>query len=235
MRYNSNPVLGAFCLRGKIISKDNKPISNLKVVAYDDDPLLNPDDYLGESITDSNGFFKIDFDRSKFSGFLEPLDETPDVYILLKDTQGNDILNNTKSKELRTKKEIGYHIRIVDSTPDPLSRDIYAGNIRRMISMLGEVGNLIGIENTINLDLLRYGDLPKDVRDRIQNFVNSFEDRRSNFDHLMVIVSSVLNSFLEELRIGRIGYDGPQVPRLPRRESYDQIIIWPRKEEFRWA
>jgi len=227
--------LGTFSLRGKIISKDNKPIDNLKVVAYDDDPLLNPDDYLGESITNSNGFFRIDFDNSRFSGFLEPLDETPDVYILLKDTQGNDILNNTKTKESRTKKKIEYHIRIADNTPDPLSRDIYAGNIRRMISMLSEVGNVMGIENAINLDLLRNGDLPRDIRDRLQNFVNGFEDRNSNLDHFMVIVSSVINSFLEELRIGRIGYDGPQVPRLPRRESYDQVIIWPRKEEFKWA
>jgi len=227
--------LGTFSLRGKIISKDNKPIDNLKVVAYDDDPLLNPDDYLGESITNSNGFFRIDFDNSRFSGFLEPLDETPDVYILLKDTQGNDILNNTKTKESRTKKKIEYHIRIADNTPDPLSRDIYAGNIRRMISMLSEVGNVMGIENAINLDLLRNGDLPRDIRDRLQNFVNGFEDRNSNLDHFMVIVSSVINSFLEELRIGRIGYDGPQVPRLPRRESYDQVIIWPRREEFKWA
>ena len=227
--------MGTFSLRGKIISKDNKPIDNLKVVAYDDDPLLNPDDYLGESITNSNGFFRIDFDNSRFSGFLEPLDETPDVYILLKDTQGNDILNNTKTKESRTKKKIEYHIRIADNTPDPLSRDIYAGNIRRMISMLSEVGNVMGIENAINLDLLRNGDLPRDIRDRLQNFVNGFEDRNSNLDHFMVIVSSVINSFLEELRIGRIGYDGPQVPRLPRRESYDQVIIWPRREEFKWA
>jgi hypothetical protein len=233
--YNSNPVLGTFSLRGKIISKDNKPIDNLKVVAYDDDPLLNPDDYLGESITDPNGFFRIDFDKSRFSGFLEPLDETPDVYILLKDAQGNDILNKKKTKESRTEKEIEYHIRVTDSTPDPLSRDIYAGNVRRMISMLNEVGNVIGIESTINLDLLRNGDLPRDIRDRLQNFVNGFEDRNSNFDHFMVIVSSVINSFFEELRIGRIGYDGPQVPRLSRRDFYDQVIIWPRREEFKWA
>ena len=227
--------MNTFSLKGKIISKDNRPINNLKILAYDDDPLLNPDDFLGESITDTNGFFKIDFDQSKFSRFLEALDETPDVYIMIKNAQGNGILNNTKTRVAQTKKEIEYHIRIADHIPDPSSRDIYAGNVRRMISMLSEVGNLIGIENTINLDLLQNGDLPRDIRDRLQNFVNGFEDRNSNFDHFMVIVSSVINSFFEELRIGRIGYDGPQVPRLPRRESYDQVIIWPRKEEFKWA
>lgn len=235
MQDNSTSVLDTFSLKGKIISKDNVPINNLRILAYDDDPVLNPDDFLGESITDSNGFFRIEFDSSKFSGFLEALDETPDVYILLKDTEGNDVLNKAKTTKSRTKKDIEYHIRIIDSIPDLSSRDIYAGNIRRMISMLSEVGNVIGLENTINLDLLRNGNLPSNVRDRLQNFVNGFEERNSNFDHFMVIISAVINSFFEELRIGTIGYDGPQVPRLPRRESYDQVIIWPRKEEFKWA
>ena len=235
MQYNSTPTLGTFSLKGKIISKDNRPINNLKILAYDDDPILNPDDFLGQSITDSNGFFRIDFDKAKFSGFLEALDQTPDVYILIKNAQGNDILNNTRIRVSRTKKEIEYHIRIVDHIPDPSSRDIYAGNIRRMISMLSEVGNVIGIENTINLDLLQNGDLPTDVKVRLQNFVNGFDERNNNFDHFMVIVSGVINSLLEEWRVGRIGYDGPQVPRQPRRESYDQVIIWPRREEFKWA
>lgn len=224
-----------FSLKGKIISRNNAPISNLRILAYDDDPLLNPDDFLGESITNSDGFFRIDFDQSKFRGLLEGLDQTPDVYILIKDAQGNDLLNNKKTRISQTKEEIEYHIKIIDHIPDPSSRDIYAGNTRRMISMITEVGNLIGIENTINLDLLRNGDLPRDIRDRLQNFVNGFDERNNNFDHFMVIVSAIINSMLEEWRIGRIGYDGSQVPRLPRREPYDQVIVWPRKEEFKWA
>ena len=46
-----------------------------------------------------------------------------------------------------------------------------------MIRMLSEVGNLIDMENTINLDLLQDGELPIDTRNRLQNFVNGFEDR----------------------------------------------------------
>jgi hypothetical protein len=37
------------------------------------------------------------------------------------------------------------------------------------------------------------------------------------------------------LQIGGIGYDGPQVPRQPSREGYNQVITWPRQEEFKWA
>ncbi|CAN5116193.1 hypothetical protein BH18THE2_BH18THE2_13880 [soil metagenome] len=224
-----------FSLKGRIISKENVPLKNQKVLAYDDDPILNPDDFLGESLTDSNGFFRIDFDSTKFNGFLEALDQTPDVYILVKDEQGKTILNNEKTIVSQTQKEIEYHIRIVEHIPDPFIRDIYAGNVRRMISMLREVGNVIGIENTINLDLLRNRDLPRDIEVRLQNFVNRFNERNNNFDHFTIIVSAVIDSLLEEWRVGKIGYDGSQVPRFPRRESYDQVIIWPRKEEFKWA
>jgi hypothetical protein len=227
--------MGSFTLHGKIISKDKEPMGNLKIYAYDHDPILKPDDFLGDSSTDLNGFFRINFDETKFKGFWEPLDETPDVYILVKDAHGNDLLHNAEKRVTSTKKEIEYHIRIIDNTPDPEATDIYSGNVRRMISMLSEVGNLIGVENTINLDLLRNGDLPKEVSERLQNFVNGIEDRNNNFNHFLVIISSVINSVFEEWRIGRIGYDGPQVPRQPLREPYDQTIIWPRREEFKWA
>jgi hypothetical protein len=231
----TDPLMGSFTLHGRIISKDKKPLGNLKVYAYDHDLILKPDDFLGDSSTDKDGFFRISFDETKFKGFWEPLDETPDVYILVKDSRDNDLLHNSMKRVCTTKKEIEYHIKIADNIPNPNAKDLYSGNARRMISMLSEVGNLIGIENTINLDLLRNGDLPKEVRERLQNFVNGFEDRNNNFDLFLVIVSSVINSMFEEWRIGRIGYDGPQVPRQPRREQYDQTIVWPRKEAFKWA
>jgi hypothetical protein len=232
---HTDSLMGSFTLHGRIISKDKKPLENLKVYAYDHDLILKPDDFLGDSSTDKDGFFTISFDETKFKGLWEPLDETPDVYILVKDSRGNDLLHNTMKRVYSTKKEIEYHIKIADNIPNLNTRDLYSGNARRMISMLSEVGNLIGIENTINLDLLRNGDLPKEVRERLQNFVNGFDDRNNNFDLFLVIVSSVINSMFEEWRIGRIGYDGPQVPRQLRREQYDQTIIWPRKEAFKWA
>jgi hypothetical protein len=227
--------MGSFTLHGKIISKDKEPLGNLNIYAYDHDPILKPDDFLGSSSTDPDGFFSISFDETKFRGFWEPLDRTPDVYIMVKDSRGNDLLNNAKKKVKSTKREIEYHVRIADNTPDPSAADIYSENIRRIVSMLREVGIVIGRENTINLDLLRNGDLSRDVRERLQNFVDGFDDRNNNFEHFLVIISSVVNSVFEEWCIGRIGYDGPQVPRQPRREQYDQTIIWPREEGFKWA
>jgi hypothetical protein len=78
-------------------------------------------------------------------------------------------------------------------------------------------------------------DPTEEIKKEIRNFVGRYEDRRNNFDHFIVILTSLVDSLAEELRVGRIGYDGPQVPRFPRREQYDQVIIWPRQEAFKWV
>ena len=225
-------LLGIFTLKGKVISKDQHSLENLQVEAYDDDLLLKPDDFLGDASTDSHGIFKIDFDESKFRGTFEFLEGTPDVYLLIKDNQGSEIL---RTKIMQTKKEIEYHIRIADNTPNPNAIDIYSGNAQRVIRMLREVGDMIGLEYRISQNILNNGNPPQDVRDNLQNFVSGYQERNSNLDLFSGVISSLVDSFSEELRIGSIGYDGPQVPRMPRRERYDQVIIWPRQEEFKWA
>jgi hypothetical protein len=219
-----------FDLKGKIISKEQLPIANLQIDAFDADPSFN--DLLGSSATDSNGVFAIQFDKSKFNDIWEVLDGTPDVFLLIRDKEGKQLI---KTKEAKTKKEIQYHIRHDPSTPDPKAPDPYSGNASRMLNMLAEVGEQIGIEYRINLDLLNKGELSEGVRKDISEFVNEHVDRRYNFDQVIVVLHSLVNSLAEEIRVGSIGYDGPQVPRYPRRESYDQVITWPRQESFKWA
>jgi hypothetical protein len=225
-------MLGKFKLKGTVISKKQEPIKNLKIEAFDDDPIIDVDDLLGQRDTDVDGSFEISFDDSVFSNFWELLERTPDVYLIVIDENGK---KQTRSKVAQTKYEIQYQMRMHNTIPDPRAEDPYAGNAGRMISMLSEVGNLLGIENRINLDLLNHGDPPVEIKNKLRNYVSGHDERVKNFDHFMAILSGVTNSFLEELHIGTIGYDGPQVPRIPRREAYNQFIIWPRKEEFKWA
>jgi hypothetical protein len=223
--------LGGYELKGRIISSQQQPVPELQVKALDDDPILDPDDLLGEETTDLDGCFLILFDKSKFNDIWEMLDGTPDVYLEIKDNHDKDLL---KTKVIKTKKEILYHIRLDDNTPNPAAVDPYSGNAGRLLSMLADVGEQVGIENRINLDLLNKGDHSKDIQKEIENFVQSHEDRQHNFNHFMVILSSLVDSFTEDLRIGGIAYDGPQVPRFPRREPYNQVIVWPRQEVFKW-
>jgi hypothetical protein len=208
------------------------PVKNLKIEAFDDDPIVDADDLLGRKDTDMNGAFEINFNDSLFRDFWELLERTPDVYLVVTDEKGKEKI---RSKIAQTQYEIQYQMRIHENMPDPKADDPYAGNTARMVSMLSEVGNLLGIENRINLDLLNHGDLPEEIRNNLRNYVNGHDERMKNFDHFMAILSGVTNSFLEELQLGTIGYDGPQVPRMPRRETYYQVIVWPREEKFKWA
>ena len=224
--------MDAFSLRGKIITKDNKPFDNLYVLALDKDNIINPNDLLGESLTNSNGFFSIDFDSSKFSNVFEPFEGLPDVVLEIKEGRGKRNLLTTK--ESRPWREIEYHIKLVDHKPDLTAPDIYARNAQRLLTMLNEVRDIIGMEQQINIDHLNNSDLIEEIRRRLQDFANRDDERRRNFEHVLVIFNSIIDSYFEEIRIGSIGYDGPQVPRHPRRESYNQEIIWPRRENFKW-
>ena len=163
-----------FDLKGKIISKEQLPLANLQIEAFDADPIFEPNDLLGKSGTDSSGIFSIQFDKSKFDDVWEALDGTPDVFLLIRDKQGKQLI---KTKEAKTKKEIQYHIRHDPSSPDPKAPDPYSGNARRMLNMLAEVGELIGIEYRINLDLLNKGDLSAEIRKGTNEFVNGHIDR----------------------------------------------------------
>jgi len=223
--------LETFSLNGRVISQDELPLKDLQISAYDYEPLLNPNDLLGQATTDVYGYFRIEFDKSKFSGFLSHL-KTPGVHLIIKDKQSNKILE-TKISETTT--EIDYDIRVVDNVIDKDALDIYSGNARRVISTLSDVGSIIGLENRINLDILNNSSPPEDIKEKLQNFVDGYDERSANFNHLIVILSALVDTYLEEIHVEDIGYDGPQVPRKPRRESYEQVITWPRKEKFKWA
>ena len=205
----------------------------MNIQAFDQDS-IDPDDLLGQSTTDSNGIFKIDFDKSKFSKAWELLEGTPDVYLVINDSHRNQLL---KTKVMQTQKEIDYHVKNngEHDTPDPNAKDIYAGNARRLITMLRDVGNILSKENQINLNMLQNANLSEDIKKDIQNFVNDNEDRSNNFKQIIAVLASLSDTVLEELHLDDIGYDGPQVPRYPRREQYNKVIIWPKNEVFKWA
>jgi hypothetical protein len=205
----------------------------MNIQAFDQDS-IDPDDLLGQSTTDSNGIFKIDFDKSKFSKAWELLEGTPDVYLVINDSHRNQLL---KTKVMQTQKEIDYHVKNngEHDTPDPNAKDIYAGNARRLITMLRDVGNILSKENQINLNMLQNANLSEDIKKDIQSFVTDNEDRSNNFKQIIAVLASLSDTVLEELHIDDIGYDGPQVPRYPRREQYNKVIIWPRNEVFKWA
>jgi hypothetical protein len=224
--------LRAYILRGKIISEKQQTVAGARVQGWDDDPLLNPDDFLGEAVTDARGRFELHFDQSKFHGALEFLEGSPDIYIVVIDAGGRELL---RTRVQATGHEIEYHIRVAPLAAYPTARDLYADNPRRTISMLFDVGSSLGTEQRINLDLLANPQLSPAVRSRLQAQADGYQERIDNFQELSALLSGISNATLEEYHLGVIGCDGPQVPRQPRRNPAPQVIIWPREEASPWA
>jgi hypothetical protein len=223
--------MAEFSIHGKVRTNDNKPAEGYSVRAFDKDT-LNQDDFLGQKPIDANGLFRIDFDTPKFAPFYEFLEGSPDVYLKL--TEGQDNKEILETKVTKTNKEIEYQIKIADHIPDPDAPDIYAGNLQRLLDMLNEVREIMGVERQINLDRLSSQDISREIRKNLEDFAKMDDERRNNFEHVLVILGSFFDSYIEELNIGTIDYDGPQVPRHPRRVKYNQEIIWPRQETFKW-
>ncbi|MGB3589010.1 MAG: hypothetical protein WBA23_20855 [Tunicatimonas sp.] len=87
----------AWVICGKILDckNDNRPIENVRVTAFDADWIK--DDVLGSAVTDSNGYFRIDYTSSDFKQtFLSPVvnietpfppfNSGPDVYFKVETT-----------------------------------------------------------------------------------------------------------------------------------------------------
>ena len=219
--------MGNFLIYGTVIDEKNIPKEGLKISAYDSDRLLNTDDFLGESVTDSNGYFSIIFDESKFQSFWELLEGSPDIYLKIQN-HSKKVIVQTRTEQ--TKNELEYHIKLGNQKTNNQAPNIYANNTQKIINMLNDVGLNMGEEFSINLDSLTNNDLSDDVRKRLEEFLANSEQRTATFNNLMAVLSGLVNSSLEERNFGTIDYDGPQVPRLPWKENYNQVIIWPRDD-----
>lgn len=217
--------MGEFLLKGKIRDENNKLVKGYKIFAYDSDR-FSRDDHLGDATTNSDGTFEIKFDESKFTGFLR-VDGQPDVYLIIKDRSGKKIIQTRIKK---TKKEIEYQVKLGTPRPDPDSPDIYADNLNRIRSMMGDVGDMLTREYRINLNSLNSERIPQEIRQGFQRFIDGHEQREKNFENFTALLNGMMANVLERANLGGIGYDGPQVPSRPREQAHNDVIIWPRKE-----
>ena len=217
--------MAEFELKGKIRNADNKILRGYQIDAYDSDT-FSRDDFLGDAKTDSDGMFKINFDDSEYNGFFE-FDGKPDIYLEIFDRSGKKIITTRIEK---TQREIEYQIMLGSPKPDLGSPNIYSDNLNRILSMMGDVGDMLSREYQINLSALNSERIPQEIKQRFQRFVDGHEQRQRNFDNFTALLNGLATSALEQANLSIIGYDGPQVPARPRSEVHNHVIIWPRKD-----
>jgi hypothetical protein len=164
-----------------------------------------------------------------FKEFLELLEHGPHVYLVIEYDGGKQL----KTKMTRIQKEIEYHIKLVETTPDSGATDIYGDSLQRALNTINESGALINNER-INIDSLANGKLPGEIRERFQNLLNNYDDIIKNYTSWQALFSGILITTLKAENLDIIGYDGPQVPRNSWREGNDEVIMWPRREQYNW-
>ncbi len=129
-------------IRGSIRDEAGSPLSGLFVEAYDKDLLA--DDYLGNSRTDSNGEFHIEFNEQAFKGIVEWLERKPDEFLIIRDA--HRMLHRT---EVRREAQILEVFDVKLSMADPFE-DPYANAFSRTVAAFQ---NLVDVIDPGDLDL----------------------------------------------------------------------------------
>jgi predicted flap endonuclease-1-like 5' DNA nuclease len=106
---------------GKIIEKESgSGVPNITVKAYDKD--LRYDDSLGESVTDKNGRFVINYSEKDFRD-LFVFDRKPDLYLTIYDWLGTRIKSTKNRIRYNAKPREGFYIKlpksVVSRIPQP--------------------------------------------------------------------------------------------------------------------
>jgi hypothetical protein len=90
------PSLWNIGVRGQILDKQGESMDDVKVEAYDSDSALLDDDYLGSANTDSNGYFEINYPKSKYEDTFDPKERTPDIYLYI--WKGSEYIGDTTTR-----------------------------------------------------------------------------------------------------------------------------------------
>ena len=187
-----------FLITGRVRDLDNIPVENLSIEAFDKDLLpIRPDRRLGEARSGADGSFEITFSYES----NDPLKEFPKIYLIVRDKDGKPVLSLIRSepKDNPTGR-VDFEIKTTALLPDPKSPNPYANSANRLASNFSALLN----SDTVDLSLDRSQDMWSIVFGAINSWVVNGDQTREEF----------------------AGYDGLQVPELPRQKKHDHIIRW---------
>lgn len=191
-----------FVVRGKVTNSSGGPFSGIFVQAVDSDQELyedHNDDIIAVVRTKSDGSFEIPFDKADFQdGWLEG---NPDLYLAVRNQIGQVI----------HKTEIRRGVK-----PD----DAQSLTFNIVINSL---------EKQVEPDLDPYDQNNNRVLASFAGMGDAVEFRTEDVARNLALFSSSINAWTRYTREdvwNRIGYDGPQVPRYPWKQSHGHKLGW---------
>ena len=202
-----------FLIKGNITSERINTFNDFTIQAMDNDQKWTEDrndDLLGATTANSDGSFEISFDNALFRDNI--FEGKPEIYLLLRDKNGQ-IMCRTEPIELDTVNQkqdepieipVTINIDLYQSKTTEFEIDLYSNNTNRIISAFSSLGDVSTIDNE---------DFKRNLR-LLNNSINGW------------------SIYAQEYSWNKIGYDGPQVPRYPRRNpDHKHILVWEQKNE----
>ena len=196
-----------FIIKGKIKSQLIDSFSNLKIQAMDDDQHWfedRNDDLLGSSWANEDGSFEINFNDLSFQDTW--LERKPEIYLIIRNKDGQ-IINRTlpikieKDNTKNTTIEIDITVSIDSIQKNSELEDIdpYVNNNNKILNAFSSLNDIYTFSNS--------------------DFVRNFRLLNSSINAWLV--------YAQEYSWNKIGYDGPQVPKYPRKDpKHDHILSW---------
>lgn len=191
-----------FVVRGKVTDSSGSPVTGIFVQAVDSDQELyedHNDDIIAIVRTKSDGSFEIPFDKKDFQdGWLEG---NPDLYLFVRNQIGQmihktEIRRGVKHDDTQS---LTFNI-VIDSLEKQVQPDPdpYDQNNNRVLASFAGMGDAV-------------------------------EFRTEDIARNLALFSSSINAWTRYTREDvwkRIGYDGPQVPRYPWKQSHGHKLGW---------
>lgn len=191
-----------FVVRGKVTNSSGGPVSGIFVQAVDSDQELyedHNDDIIAVVRTKSDGSFEIHFDKADFQdGWLEG---NPDLYLAVRNQVGQVI----------HKTEIRRGVKPDDA--QSLTFNIVINSLEKQVEP-----DLDPYDQNNNRVLASFAGMGDAVEFRTEDVVRN-----------LALFSSSINAWTRYTREdvwNRIGYDGPQVPRYPWKQSHGHKLGW---------
>jgi hypothetical protein len=85
---------------GRVVDAEGRPVPGARVQVLDDDPVW--DALVGRTRTDEDGYFEVVYDQQDFAKLLD-LERTPDLYVIVKDWEGNRLYRTSPSKPSKSR------------------------------------------------------------------------------------------------------------------------------------
>ena len=222
---------------GRVIDRDHRPVAGYRVHVYRAGGRLGAEEHLTDGPTDEGGRFSLRIPEAALAGIGKRLRRSPVVLVKLIDRSYREVLT---SRPHPIDWQLEYRVYLGGSEAAPGAPDIYAHGMRRMIAEARQSGMTGGSSKkkskatsgapgpggwSQQLSWLNQGAWIADKSPKITD----------NAQMMFAVMDGVATDKMESGPVKIIGYDGAQVPRQPWKTADHQVIIWPRKEPFKWA